>query len=165
MPAGQSALYNRWGKSLWNLRFIWCHSEVFQFSASWWFPRSHIQGLKIAESTSLDERCLKGGYQDWGTQSKHLTHMHTPALGVFGSDENWQWFLCNDYFWLCDPQLLCSLLRKPAPSTTDNASKRSFWITGCEKTLFVWINTQGTVRCNKQVSFQNVASANCQCWM
>ncbi len=91
------------GKCLWNLRFIWCHSQVFQSSASWWFQCSHIESLEIAESASPDERCLKGGYQDWGTQSKHLTHMHSPALGVFGSDENWQWFVCNDYS--CDPQL------------------------------------------------------------
>lgn len=46
------------------------------------------EGLEIAESTSLDERCLKGGYQGRGTQSKHLAHMHTRALRVFASDEN-----------------------------------------------------------------------------
>lgn len=97
------------GKCSWNLRFIWCHSQVFQSSASWWFQRSHREGLEIAGSTSLDERCLKGGYQDWGTQSKHLTHMHTLALRVFGSDENWQWFVCNDYSCVCDPQLLGQL--------------------------------------------------------
>lgn len=94
------------GKCLWSLRFIWCHSQVFQSSASWCFQSPHIKGLEIAESTSPDERCLKGGYQDWGTQSKHLTHMHTLALRVFGSDENWQWFVCNDYSCVCDPQLV-----------------------------------------------------------
>lgn len=74
----------------------------------------HIEGLKIAASASLDERCLEGGYQDWGTQSKHLTHMHTPALRGFGNVENWQWFVRNDYFCVCDPQLLGSILRKPS---------------------------------------------------
>lgn len=89
------------GKCLWNLRFIWCHSQVFQSSASWWFQltyrgaensREHISGWKVP--------------QGWlsGTQSKHLTHMHTPALRVFGSDENWQWFECNDYVYVCDLQ-------------------------------------------------------------
>lgn len=86
------------GKCLWNLRCIWCHSQVFQSSASWWFQRSHIEGLKIAESPSPDERCLKGGYQDWGTQSKHLTHMHTSALRVFGSDKNWQCAMTTSVF-------------------------------------------------------------------
>lgn len=106
MLAGQLELCNRWGgNACGTFRFIWCHSQVFQSSASWWFQRSHAQGLEIAESTSPDERCLKGGYQDWGTQSKHLTHMHTPALRVCGSDENWQWFVCNDYSCVCDPQL------------------------------------------------------------
>lgn len=138
------------GKCLWNLRFIWCHSQVFQSSASWWFQRSHIEGLKIAESTSPDERCLKGGYQDWGTQSKHLTHMHSPALRVFGSDENWQWFLCNDYFCVCDPQLLGSLLRKPLASTTDNTSQKIFL--NHRVSTFLWLNqdTGDGVCCTKQ---------------
>ena len=117
------------GECSWNLRFIWCHSQVFQSSASWWLRLSHIEGLKIAGSTSPDERCLKGGYQEWGTQSKHLTHMHSPALGVLGSDENWQWFVCNDYFSVCDPQLLGSLpyfsfFHKPPASTADNTSQK-----------------------------------------
>lgn len=65
-----------------------------------------MEGLEIAESASPDERCLKGGYQGRGTQSKHLAHMHTLALRVFASDENWQRFLCNDYSCVCDPRLL-----------------------------------------------------------
>lgn len=70
-------------------------------------PALHIyRGLEIVGSTSPDERCLKGGYQGGGTQSKHLTHMHTLALRVFESDENWQWFVCNDYSCICDPRLL-----------------------------------------------------------
>lgn len=56
--------------------------------------------LEIAASASPDERCLQGGYQDGGPQSKHLTlttppapypprpRRHPPALRVSGSDES-----------------------------------------------------------------------------
>lgn len=48
--------------------------------------------LEIAQSASPDERCLEGGYQDGGTQSKHLTltrtPRHPPALRASGSDES-----------------------------------------------------------------------------
>lgn len=48
--------------------------------------------LEIAQSASPDERCLEGGYQDGGTQSKHLTltrtPRHPPALRACGSDES-----------------------------------------------------------------------------
>lgn len=41
---------------------------------------AHILDLKIAES-------LQGDYQDWGTQTKHLTHMqHTGPQGL------WEWW-------------------------------------------------------------------------
>lgn len=73
-----------------------------------------MDGMKIAASTSLKEKCLKGGYQDQGTQSKHLTQMHTLALGVFWSDESWQRFLCLDYLCVCDPQLYHSF-KLPTP--------------------------------------------------
>lgn len=117
------------GNGQWNHRSIWCHSQVFQYGASWWFQRSHMEGLEIAESTFLDERCPKGGYQGRGTQSKHLAHMHTLALRVFASDENWQRSLCNDCSRTCDPLLLWQPSSQTSNSRPWQRAKRSFWIT------------------------------------
>lgn len=153
------------GKCLWNFRFIWCHSPVFQSTASWVFQ--HAEGLKIAESTSPDERCLKGGYQDWGTQSKHLTHMHTQALGVFGSDKNWQWFVCNDWYCVCNPQLLGSRLYKPAPvqhPPPTTWAKRSSWITKRVLSLSKSRHRGQRAVGNKHAGPQNVATAYCRRW-
>lgn len=62
-------------------------------------------------------------------KSKHLAHMHTQALRVFASDENWQWSLCNDYSSVGDPLLLW----QPSSQTSNirpwQRAKRSSWIT------------------------------------